>query len=151
MRGPNSFRIRTVLPVDRDTVWAYASTPDGVNYELGPWVRMSFPAGFSDIGQAPLGTPTGVCTVSLLGLVPFDRHTLMFADVGPHGFVETSISLLNHYWYHERYVAEAEGGCELRDHVKVVPKLGFAAELVEAIAASVFLHRHKRLRLLYGG
>ena len=85
----------------------------------------------------------------LFGVLPFDRHVLMFADIGPDGFVETSHSLLQQAWKHERSVRDADGGCVVRDIVTVTPRIAFIQPLANAIVAKVFRHRHKRLKLLY--
>lgn len=31
------------LPLPAATVWARAMTPEGINYELAPWLRMTMP------------------------------------------------------------------------------------------------------------
>ncbi|MCE3289420.1 MAG: hypothetical protein K0R83_1432 [Caulobacter sp.] len=141
--------ISTHLPRPAPEVWAAVSTPAGVNAELAPLVRMTFPPGAPDIGQAPIGEPVAVCWLLAGGVLPFDRHVLMFADIGPSGFIETSHSLMHHGWKHERSVRPDGEGCVVRDIVTVVPKLAILDRLADAIAAWVFRHRHKRLKLLY--
>lgn len=115
-----------------------------------PLVRMTFPPGLTDLRDAPLGERVGDCWLLAFGLIPFERHTLMFADIAPSGFVETSLGLLQyHYWKHERTVRPAEGGCVVRDIVTVASKIAFLDEIADALTAYVFRHRHKRLKQLY--
>lgn len=141
--------ISTWLPRSADGVWAAVSTPAGVNAELAPLARMTFPTGAPDIRDAPIGKPAAVCWLLAGRVLPFDRHVLMFADVGPSGFVETSHSLMHHQWKHERSVRPDGPGCIVRDIVTVTPRLAILQAPTDATAAWVFRHRHKRLKLLY--
>jgi ligand-binding SRPBCC domain-containing protein len=145
-----AINISTFLPRPPEEVWAAVATADGVNAELMPLVRMTFPKGFTDLRQAPLGEPAATCWLLAFGVIPFERHTLMFADIGPSGFVETSLGLFHyHYWSHERTVRPAEGGCVVRDIVTVWSKIAFLDGIADALTAYAFRHRHKRLKLLY--
>lgn len=139
------------MPRPPEEIWAAVATPGGVNAELMPLVRMSFPAELKDIRQAPLGERVADCWLYAFGVVPFERHTLVFADIGPSGFIETSFGLLTYLsWKHERSVRPDQGGgCIVRDIVTVDAKLGFLDGLTQALTAFVFRHRHKRLKLLY--
>ncbi len=116
-----------------------------------PLIEMRFPAGLKDLREAPLEERVADCWLYAFGLIPLERHTLMFADIGPSGFIETSLGLLQYwYWKHERSVRPADdGGCVVRDIVTVDAKLGFLDGITQAMTAYVFRHRHKRLRLLY--
>jgi ligand-binding SRPBCC domain-containing protein len=141
--------ISTHLPRPAEEVWGAVSKPAGVNAELMPLVRMTFPAGAPDINQAPIGVPAAICWLLAGGVLPFDRHVLVFADIGPSGFIETSHSLMHHQWKHERSVRPDGEGCVVRDIVTVTPRLAILQAPTDAIAAWVFHHRHKRLKLLY--
>jgi hypothetical protein len=88
-------------------LWAHARTMEGVNAELGPWVHMSVPRALAHrpLEEAPLGAEAFVSTMSLLGLVPFDRHHLVLTSVTPeHGFEERSWSWLQRAWWHDRTI-----------------------------------------------
>ncbi|HYG26239.1 MAG TPA: hypothetical protein VD906_04970 [Caulobacteraceae bacterium] len=127
------------------------TTPRGVNAELTPLVRMTFPEGsLDDLGAAPRGEPVFVSWLLLFGLIPFDRHVFILQEAGERHFVETSRSALQKLWRHERYVEPTPDGCTVRDVVTPVPRLAFAAPLTRAIAAAIFRHRHRRLKQLYG-
>lgn len=143
--------ISTPLPQPPEEIWAAVATPKGVNAELMPLVRMSFPSDLKDLRQAPIGERVADCWLYAFGFIPFERHTLLFADIAPSGFVETSLGLLQYwYWMHERTVRPSEdGGCIVRDIVRVDAKFAFLDGITQAITAFVFCHRHKRLKLLY--
>ena len=124
-------RIRSRLATDRRTLWAHASSIDGVNAELAP-VRMSHPAGAAIAAGVPLGRPLFRSVVSLWGLVPLDVHELRLVDVRPDdGFHESS------------------DGVEITDELEFEPRiLGF---LVARIVAATFERRHAGLRRLFVG
>jgi ligand-binding SRPBCC domain-containing protein len=148
-------RFSSQLNASTDAVWASISTMPGVNYELLPLVRMTYPRAAAEaaLEAAPLGSCAFASYLLLLGVLPFDRHalTLIRVDRG-QGFVEDSTSLLQRRWRHERRIApRPEGGCVLTDEILFVPRVGFAAPLVRRIVAAVFRHRHRRLLRRFGG
>jgi len=143
--------LTTQLSRPADAVWAAVTTPAGVNAELGPWVRMIFPSGaMAGLASAPRDEPLFACWLLALGVIPFDRHVLVMHEVGERHFIETSHSLLQKLWRHERYVTPSGQGCNVRDVVTVTPRFGFAGPVSRALAAAVFAHRHRRLKALYG-
>jgi hypothetical protein len=142
-------RIRSRLATDRRTLWAHASSMDGVNAELAP-VRMSHPAGAAIVPGVSLGRPLFRSVVSLWGLVPLDVHELGLVDVRPdEGFHESSRSVLERRWIHRRSLADAPDGVAITDELEFEPRiLGF---LVARIVAATFERRHACLRRLFGG
>jgi ligand-binding SRPBCC domain-containing protein len=143
--------LTTELTRPADEVWAAVTTPAGVNAELGPFVRMSFPKGsMDDLMSAPRDEPIFVSWLLAFGVLPFDRHVFVLHDAGERHFIETSHSTLQKLWRHERYVTPTGQGCSVRDVVTVVPRFSFAGPTSRAIAAAVFRHRHRRLKKLYG-
>lgn len=143
--------LTTELRRPADAVWAAVTTPEGVNAELMPLVRMTFPAGsMDDLRAAPLDQSIAACWLLAFGLIPFDRHVLVMHEIGERHFIETSHSALQKLWRHERYVTPTKTGCTVRDVVTVVPRLGIAGAISNATAAAIFRHRHRRLRKLYG-
>jgi hypothetical protein len=80
--------VRTTVVSPADTVWLHASSMNGVNAELGPWVRMTYPPHLADLGRAPHGPRDGVAFDSwilALGIVPFDRHSFRLIEVKAAG------------------------------------------------------------------
>ena len=149
--------VRVASPAS--AVWAEASTPDGVNGELMPLVRIKFPTSVSALTSADIvsGCFVGRCWMLAGGVFPFDRHSLTFEsirddpDAEAMGFVEESTSLLQRRWRHERTLTVIdEHRCEVRDRVTVVPRLGMARPLVARIVPWVFAHRHRQLIRRWG-
>ncbi len=143
------------LAAPRAQVWSEVATMAGVNDELAPWVRMTFPADRTQLDDRPVVAGEVVLRSTLLagGVVPFDRHRLAFESVTPGvGFVEESTSLLQRRWRHERTLSDAEdGGCVVVDRIVARPRLALAAPLVRRLVAATFRHRHRRLQARHGG
>src|SRR5262249_11653028 len=120
-----------------EEVWAAVSTMAGVNYELAPLIKMSFPhaaTGLS-IEAAPLGVTAFHSYLLVFGVLPFDRHALTLLAVQPNaGFIEDSTSLLQKRWRHERRIERSpEGGCVVTDELLFVPRIAFMEPLVRRI------------------
>ncbi len=130
-------------------LWPIVTSATGVNAELNPLITMTFPTDGFDFASAPLNQPLFTSWILLFGFVPFDRHTFVLNEIGPSHFVEISHTLLQKLWRHERYLTELDGYTEVRDVVTVVPRLGFLRPVTDRIVATIFRHRHRRLRRLY--
>jgi hypothetical protein len=140
-------------------VWAVASTPSGVNEELTPLFRMTFPAWVDDLGAGDIvpGETVCHCWVLIGGFLPFDRHSLAFESINDEpgsasvGFVEESTSWMQRRWRHERSLEGLDDlSCELTDTLTVVPRIGPAMPIVRNIVPRVFLHRHRQLTERWG-
>lgn len=131
-------------------LWLSVTTPRGVNAELMPFIRMTFPQADLRFADAPLDKPLFGSWILLFGALPFDRHTFVIHETGARHFVETSRSLLQKLWRHERSLTETARGTLVRDIVTVTPRLGFAAPATNFIVRAIFRHRHRRLARLYG-
>ena len=142
------------LPVAAADVWARAVTERGINDELRPLLRMTFPRRLRGltIDEVEVGVPLGRSWILLGGLVPVDYDDLLLAELEPgRCFLERSRTLSFKVWQHERIV-EPDG-----DHAcRVTDRLGFelrpalaripgSARLARAIVAALFRHRHRRL------
>jgi hypothetical protein len=129
-------------------------TPEGINDELRPWMRMTVPRRLrgKTIDDVEPGQRLGRSWLLLFGLIPFDYDDLGLAELGPgHRFLERSTMLSMRSWEHERTVVPiGETACEVTDRVAfelrrplaVVPGL---ANGVRAVLRRVFAHRHRRL------
>jgi hypothetical protein len=150
---PVRVRVASVLRAPADEVWAGAVTLDGVNRELGPWVRMAAPRPLRrvSIDLVPRGRVAIRCWLLALGVLPFDRHALRLDDVGERWFRERSTSWLQAAWDHDRRIEDHPEGCLVEDVVGCAPRLSIVAPLVGAIVTFLFRHRHRRLRARYGG
>jgi hypothetical protein len=142
------------LPVRADDVWARAVTEPGINDELRPLLRMTFPRELRGmtIDEVDVGVPLGRSWILLGGIVPVDYDDLLLAELEPgRRFLERSRTLSFAVWQHERTV-EPDG-----DHAcRVTDRLGFelrpalartpgSARLAGTVVAALFRHRHRRL------
>jgi ligand-binding SRPBCC domain-containing protein len=137
-----------------EDVWRVVSTMDGVNAELRPFLRMTYPPTRAalDVQVVHEGEVVFASWLLAFGLVPFDRHSLGLASVDPgRGFVEESTSWLQRRWRHERTLeADDIGGCVVTDRLTVQPRVGLVAPVVARIVGALFTHRHRRLRARFG-
>lgn len=145
-------RSRVAAPLAR--VWAHASNMVGVNRELMPLVRMTYPraaASLADAAAVPLDVVLFRSVLLLFGFVPIDLHMLRLRALDPpHGFDEDSYSWLQRSWrHHRRLTALGEHATEIHDLVEFEPRLG-GAWLLQPIVGRVFAHRHAVLRERFG-
>jgi ligand-binding SRPBCC domain-containing protein len=147
------FEITTALPAPADRVWARVTTPDGVNHELGPFLRMTMPKDARDlsIATAPLGAKIGRSWVLAFGFIPFDYDDLTLVERGPDfRFVERSRLASMKTWQHERRVEATASGSSVTDTLTFEPRVLLRVipgglRLATAIVRTIFRHRHKRL------
>jgi ligand-binding SRPBCC domain-containing protein len=136
-------------------VWRHATSLEGINRELAPWLRMTAPAelrGLSlDDERVVPGTQLFVSSVRLLGLLPVERMVVTIVELERgRRFVEQSPMLAMRQWRHERAVEPAGAGCTLRDRVTFAPRLGLATGAMRAALDAFFAHRHRVLARLFG-
>jgi hypothetical protein len=140
-------------------VWSRAITPEGINDELSPWLRMTMPAALrgATIDDVAVGEPLGRSWLLLGGLLPVDYDDLRLAEREPgRRFLERSSMLSMRVWQHER-VIEPEGPAaavvtdrldfELRRPLRWIPG---SDRLAAAIVRRLFAHRHRRLARHFG-
>jgi hypothetical protein len=125
----------------------------GVNAELGPWLRMTTPAGLEwmRIEDAPLDQVLFASWVLFAGL-PVDRHFFRLLRVEPEkGFLEQSSSWTERRWVHERVLLPtSNSSCTVVDRLEFTPRLRMMAPLLVRVIGAVFRHRHRRLREQFG-
>lgn len=153
------FEITTPLAAPADQVFSAAMTEEGINYELGPWLRMTMPKGIAPgmtIDDAPLGEPLGRSWILLARVIPVDYDDLCLVERGPGlRFLERSQLGSAKLWEHEREVlATGDSSCEISDRLRFEPRaplrvIGGAA-IAQRIVATLFRHRHARLIERFG-
>lgn len=129
-------------------------TPEGINDEMRPYLRMTLPPGVDQLTpeKIEIGKPIGRSWILLFGLLPFDYDDVTLARLEPgRGFLERSRMLSQRSWEHERTLEPAEGGCLVTDRVCWQPRLGLPGRPLRPLIAWFFRHRHKRLRKHFGG
>ena len=147
----HSFTVSSDLPIPAEQ---FSRNLDmaGVNYELGPLVKMTAPEEWK--GRAILEWPEGRLLFSswilLLGVIPIDRHHFQLDAVLPgEGFVENSSSTTNRFWRHSRTIQSASAGCRVTDTVQYENRLPLLGALFKPVYRLVFSWRHHRLKSLY--
>ncbi len=154
MRRSFEIEMTSDLAADRQTVLKHIGTLDGVNHELRPIFSMTAPRSFRgrSFFEAPIGAPLFRSWLLLGGIVPIDFDHLAFESIDPKsGFVESSVMLTMSPWRHERRVTAREpSGSHIVDHLTFAPRVPGTGRLLERIIKRLFLHRHARLRALFG-
>lgn len=129
------------------------TTPEGINDEMRPFLRMTLPRGVEqiDLSQVEIGEPIGRSWILLFGLVPFDYDDVTLVRLEPgEGFLERSTMLSQRVWEHERTLEPVEGGCAVTDRVRWQPRLGLPGSPMRPVIGGFFRHRHRRLVRRFG-
>jgi ligand-binding SRPBCC domain-containing protein len=143
----------TELQAPPESVWPRVVSLQGINHELGPWMRMTAPRGAElSPENAPLGRRWFRSWILLLGVLPFDYDDLCVERIEHgRGFLERSRMLSASVWEHERTLEPfGERATRLTDRVCFAPRLPAAAALQKALIAAIFRHRHRRLQAFFG-
>jgi ligand-binding SRPBCC domain-containing protein len=151
-----TFRISSSLGAPPDVVWRHATTPDGINSELWPWLRMTIPRGVDDLSleKVPLDRKLGRSWILLFGLVPVDYDDITLAEIDDRRFLERSRTSTMRVWHHERTISHRASGCIVEDRLAFAPRWFLVLvpgieRISTAIVAAIFRHRHKRLRRIF--
>jgi len=141
------FRVSSRLPAAPAAVWERIATVEGVNYELGPWVRMTVPEG----AELRLGT-IGRSWVLLGGVLPVDYDDIHIAWFEPEqGFRERSAMASASAWWHDRSLLPLpDGGTRVVDHIRFMPRVAAFGGLQAFTFQAMFRWRHRRLRSRFG-
>lgn len=140
------------LRVDRKALWQHAVSPAGVNRELWPILRMTFPLGLTDItAKRNPGEPLSRCWLLLAGVLPIEYDDVTLAEVEPERrFLEVSTLMTQRFWEHERIIESLKQGSRITDRVRFEPRLRLLSGLYRHAIHFVFFWRHRRLRKLFG-
>lgn len=143
--------ITTSLPVSPRLLASDLLTMQGVNFELSPILKMTCPQNWAakPISQWPENCELFTSKILMCGFFPVDLHRFKFQSVHCMGFKESSRSLFNSHWSHERTILKTNSGAEVKDVILYENKLGILGYLFMPLYKSVFSHRHKRLKHKY--
>lgn len=148
-----TFHKTSIVAADQAEIWPWVTSPEGINDELMPVMRMTVPPTLrgKTMEEMPLKEPIGRSWFLLFGLLPidFDDITLAEREAGRR-FLERSTMMSMERWEHERTLTACEGGTEVTDRVafKMRPPLGWipgAHRFMCWALGSLFAHRHRRL------
>jgi ligand-binding SRPBCC domain-containing protein len=137
-----------------DRVWERVTSPEGINHEMRPWMRMTLPRGVEglSIDQVEVGKPIGRSWILLFGLIPIDFDELNIARLDPgRGFLERSRMLSQRSWEHERTIEPDGNGSLVTDRIRWQPRLGLPAAALRPMFRAFFRHRHRRLQSHFAG
>jgi ligand-binding SRPBCC domain-containing protein len=131
------------VPQPPPVVWDRVTTPEGINDELAPWVRMTVP-GDTTLRQGPLGRSW----ILLFGVLPVDYDDIVLEGFEPgRGFRERSRMASASAWWHDRSLLDLPGGgTRVVDHVRFTPRLPGVGGLQAFVFEAMFRWRHRRLR-----
>jgi ligand-binding SRPBCC domain-containing protein len=150
--GELEVRSRVNAPASR--VWERVTSPEGINGELMPIVRMTAPRELRELKAADVVPGERLCRswILLFGLIPIDYDDVTPVRIDPErGFLERSQMLTQRLWEHERTLEPDGAGTVVTDRVRFEPRLPIPAGALLPVFRFVFHHRHRRLRRYFGG
>lgn len=151
---PAEFEVSSLVPAPPERVWERVTTPDGINHEMRPWMRMTMPKEVEALTPETieLGKRVARSWILLFGVLPFDYDDVTIVEMEPgRRFLERSKMLSQRSWQHERIVEPAEGGSRVTDRIRMEPRLGLPAAPLRPVFRAFFRHRHRRLASWFGG
>ena len=147
------FSFASDLAAPAEALWAHATSPAGVNRELFPLARMTFPRSTKRLAfdSEHQGQRLFRSWILLLGVLPVDYDDLTLQQVTPGvEFVEVSPMLSQREWRHQRALVPVAGGTRLIDTVRFVPRVAALGRPYQVVFAQTFALRHRNLRRLFG-
>jgi len=125
----------------------------GVNRELFPLARMTYPRGFERLDDEPpvLGRTLFRSWILALGFIPVEYDDITLAEIDPGSrFLECSELLTQREWVHERTVEPHGAGCLIADRVHFVPRVSVLGPLHLLVFRATFWLRHRNLARIFG-
>lgn len=154
MPRAREFTVGSRLTAPRQAVWERISSMEGVNDELAPLIRMTYPPAVEQLTPDSVRLGERICRswILLFGVLPFDYDDLVLVRIDDgYGFLERSTMLSQRLWEHERTLADAPGGCTVTDRIRYEPRIPFIAVALRPVLRGFVGHRHRRLRRRFGG
>lgn len=146
-----TFRKTSVVNAPSDKVWAFVTSQEGINHEMGPYMKMTMPKAFrgKSIADVDPGTHVGKSFLLLFGLVPFGFDDITVAQIEPgRMFREESAMTGMRTWIHHRTLEPKGDTTVVTDAVTLAPHLPVPglARLLGSVLSAFFAHRHRRLQ-----
>jgi ligand-binding SRPBCC domain-containing protein len=145
---PAEFSVTSEVAAAPQQVWERVISPEGINHEMRPWMRMTMPEGVDALTpqNIQLGKPIGRSWILLFGVLPFDYDDVTIVEMEEgRRFLERSKMLSQRSWEHERTVEPTEGGSSVTDRIRMEPRLGLPGAMLKPVIRRFFRHRHRRL------
>jgi len=144
------FCVESEVPAAVDKVWERVTTPDGINHEIAPYLKMTVPKSFrgKSIGDVAPGTHLGKSLLLLFGVIPFGVDDITVAQIEPgRAFREESAMTGMRTWIHHRTLQPLDGKTVVTDTVTLAARLPIPGltRLLSGILTKFFSHRHRRL------
>lgn len=146
------YEFRTEVKASPEEVWEHASTMAGVNMELSPIIRMTYPQRCASLNAESMNKKNGYVTswILLFGLIPVDRWVMHFVEFGPRfRFLERSKVCSMKFWEHERNIVGCNGGALIIDRIRFIPIMKPLAPIVARMMRTVFINRHRNLKKIF--
>lgn len=143
---PAQVTVHSRLNAGRDELWRSIASAEGVNYEMGPWLRFVVPEGIDLLGEAASGRVLSLKLRGPLGL-PLGHYPLQLKrlDEGS-GFLEQTWMFPFLLWQHERTIEPDGNGSAITDRLGWRWRATFLDPLARLGVRAFFRHRHRRLR-----
>ena len=135
-----------------EAVWRRVTSVEGIDDEMAPLLRMTFPRGMRALPSDAFVAGQRLCRsyLLLLRVLPVDWSDLTLVELEPgRRFLERSPMFSMAFWQHERIVTPSAQGTTVVDNLAFCPRL-LPRALVRASVALFFRHRHARLRRRFG-
>mgnify|MGYP001461501791 CR=1 FL=1 len=150
-KGPRMIKLsfESQLSVEKKVLIEHAFSMRGVNAELFPWMRLTYPKGPDALKEniKPPGRFLFKSWFLFLCFIPIDYNSFFFKFISQEGhFHESSSSLTHKNWCHIRKISVSEGGSLLQDELEITPRVKMLSPLIRFFAQRLFLHRHNILR-----
>jgi hypothetical protein len=147
-----ALRFESHLAAAPDVVWRRVTSVEGIDDEMFPLLRMTFPRGMHALPVDAFVPGRRLCRswLLLLCVLPVDWSDLTLVELEPgRRFLERSPMFSMAFWQHERIVAPSAQGTTVVDNLTFRPRL-LPRALVRAGVMVFFRHRHARLRRRFG-
>lgn len=146
---------RTVSEIDCpiERVWDHVTTQEGINDEMGPYLKMTMPRQFKgqSIADVAPGTHIGKSLLLLFGILPcgFDDITITRIDPG-RMFLEESTMTGMRIWVHHRTLEPVGDKTIVTDEIILAPQAPMGrvpgwGRVITRVLSAFFTHRHRKL------
>lgn len=148
---PAQVTVVSRLEVPPGELWTDIASADGINYEMGPWLRFIPPDGPDLLEAAAGGEVLRLRTKGPLGL-PLGYYPLQLVRIQPgRGFLERTWMLPFLLWQHERSIEPDGDGSLITDKLGWRWRVRFLDSVFRVGTRAFFNHRHRRLRRRFQG